>query len=86
MGYGPMSDPLIYKSGQTPSQPLAPTITYDLTDAMISWQAQIGGGVYEILGYHVYFKLSDGEWTQELTHCDMRYSTDTECTIPLTVM
>jgi hypothetical protein len=52
---------------------------------IFNWVAPENGGSF-ITGYTVTLRLTDGiSYTTETTYCDMTISTDTTCTIPVTV-
>ena len=68
-GYSSYSEIATILCATNPSMPLTPTTTVVNDEVIVDWTAPSDQGT-EILGYYLYVRQSDNQYTQELTHCD----------------
>jgi hypothetical protein len=75
-------------AAEVPSKPNAPISSNTLTSVTFDWTLPDNGGSF-VTSYIIEFLSKDGEWHEQLSHCNTRTSqtiiTNRLCSVPMSV-
>lgn len=72
-GWSPYSTPVYQLAAEVPSKPEAPISSNTLTSVTFDWTLPNNGGSF-VTSYIIEFLSKDGEWHEQLSHCNTRTS------------
>jgi hypothetical protein len=87
-GFSTYSEEVAILCATVPEVPAAPTTTNALDQVIFDWSTPVNNGL-EVTSYKVLIRQSDNQYEEIIDYCngaDSQIVTDTQCTIPLSVL